>query len=39
MDDSLFVVTILPVVLHSNPGQEALLGEFKPLSLRGKSNM
>jgi len=39
MDDSLFVVTVFPVVLHSNPGKEALLGEFKPLILRGKSNM
>ena len=39
MDDSPFVVTVFPVVLHSNPGEEALLGEFKPLILRGKSNM
>lgn len=39
MDESLFVVTVFPVVLHSNPGEEAFLSELVPLIFRGKSNM
>lgn len=35
----LFIVTILPVVLHSNPLREAFLLQLVPLSSRGKGNV